>query len=700
MEEQLNQDMNKAFDLEENGLFEEALLLCNKCLQAFPEYKEEIEFEIAKMNYRNGQEEKALVQFLTLYEETGVKDILDFVLDVFYYSRQEEYDRQYQENRRQLKDYAYFYGAEDAPEVHCYPLFAGEADIWYYDSIESKFKNIKHYKIVMEEPEDKVYLGSDLLWMEDILLLEKMTRMKNPVLDMENPLLLVYHRETWELLLQVLDLKDLLAFDRIVFYDDIKRLEDSILEDGVQIPSRMFQNGASDEIIRTINDIQRKYEAKCEEYRAEAARFYKSAGDDIIRHIKEGIPKILFMTSRFTTVCQYHTKSCQTAAERMHLKTELIIEKDRLGRGDSFLLRVKKAALFKPDIIFCIDHLRFEHAIYMGELDEVVWVCWVQDPMPYLMDKNSPSKLGSRDIILNHLMTWKKFLAVGYDEKRLMDAPIPAVPYVYRPYALTSEEQERYGCDICFVCHASDVERWIEKKLQDVPEGNSRKIVCEIYEGYQRLAQESERCFYAEEEFRQYVKSVLERHGISITEETVHKVAEGMFLELNQRIYRRLLVDWLLDAGYTNLKLWGNGWKANPKYAAYAMGPAQNGETLSKIYQASKIVVGNNIMCTAAARAWESMLSGAFYMSNYIPPEEDVTDIRKIMKVDEELVMFHDKRDFLQKVEYYLTHEEERKRMAEIGHKAALERMTFDELMERMIREIPERIDCLEREGI
>ncbi len=115
------------------------------------------------------------------------------------------------------------------------------------------------------------------------------------------------------------------------------------------------------------------------------------------------------------------------------------------------------------------------------------------------------------------------------------------------------------------------------------------------------------------------------------------------------------------------------------------MGPAQNGEILSKILQSTKIVLGNNILGTGAARAWESMLSGAFYMSNYVPPEVDIVDIRKIMREGEDLVMFHDKQDLLNKVNYYLSHETERKQMAEKGRQAALKTMTYNALMRRLL---------------
>lgn len=699
MLDRLNQEINRAFDLEEEGRFEEAIRLCRKCAQDFPENQSEIEIEIAKMNYRNGKEETALLQFLLLYDKTGDQEILDLVLEVFYYSYQEEYDRQYQENCRSLGNYAYFYGEiTDLEHLRYYPIYTGEQNIWYYDSAEDKFGVIQRWGMSAENIVDSVYLSSDLLWLEDILKLEKHSRKQNPFMDMENPLLLVYRRETWELLLQILDIKELLVFDRIVFYESADWLETSFLQDGVAFPDIFLCRNDAGKLIEKVENIYGIYEEEYARYQREALEYYRKNREVIIEHIKAGTPRILFITSRFTTAVQYHAKACKRAADRMHLETELIIEKDRLRRGDGVLIRQRKIACFKPDIFFVIDHFRFEHAMFDG-MDNLVWVCWIQDPLPYIMDTQSPMKLRSRDIILNHYTTWDKFLGVGYDKRRMLDAPVPADSYIYKHYSLSQEEREKYDCDICFVCHGSDVDAWIEEKAKAWGfSEDETSLLYELCKGYQRLVYETGKPFYGQEEFQQYVGAMLGQKVICALEELIKVIAEEMYLWLNQRVYRQALVDWLLDAGHTNIKLWGNGWQTDPKYAPYAMGPAQNGETLSKIYQASKIVMGNNVMTTAAARAWESMLSGAFYMGNYIPPEEDAVDIRKIVKEGEELVMFHDREDLLQKVEYYLNHEEERRRMAEIGCKAALERMTFDKLMQTMIREIPERIEQLEQE--
>ena len=119
----------------------------------------------------------------------------------------------------------------------------------------------------------------------------------------------------------------------------------------------------------------------------------------------------------------------------------------------------------------------------------------------------------------------------------------------------------------------------------------------------------------------------------------------------------------------------------------------KNGETLSKIYQASKIVLGNNIITTAAARAWESMLSGAFYLSNYIPEENDDVDIRKIIEVGKDVIMFYNREDLIEKLHYYLGHEDERQEMIKRGREAALEKMTYDVLMKRVLKEVAERLE-------
>ena len=687
---ELNKYMNKAFEYEEKGYVEEAIQLCSKCMQAFPEYKNELELEIAKMNYRNEKKEQALIQFFTLYQKTGDHEIHDLILEAYYWVRQQEFEERYQENYKQLVQYSNYFGNQEPTEIRYYPILEGKDWIWYYDSTEKVFKDIERHKITMKNPDDTVYLCKDLLWLEDILALEKMTRKVNPFMDMENALLLVYQKETWELLLQIVDLRSLLQLDRIVFYGDKNQLEASFVEDGIRLPSVVIGN-VLNEVLDIINQSRERMLLEYKKYQKETTEYYKENGEMVIQHIKEGKPKILFITSRFTTVLQYHTRDCKAAAEKMGLETELMIEKDRLLTGFNGTVQMRQISKFKPDIIFCIDHFRSERG-YIP--DEVVWITWIQDDLPHILNPETPLKFIERDFVMNHFITWNVIKNVGYPDSRTMDAPIVANGNLYKPYELTEEEKERYGADICMVCHAADAEEYMSDIL-DRFQGSSFKMVIEnLLNDYSRLVMGEGVILYKKEDIAEFIKEYFkEFYSRECPRQLLSFMTEEM-MRFSQRIFRQALADWLIEAGYENLKLWGNGWKKSPKYKKYAMGAAENGEVLSKILQSTKIVLVNNFNVTGAARDLESMLSGNFYMSIYVPPEADATDIRTVLKEGENFVMFYDKPDLLCKVEYYLTHEDERKQMAMKGRQAALETMTYDSFMKKMLAYIKNYFDA------
>ncbi|MCM1326560.1 MAG: glycosyltransferase [Bacteroidales bacterium] len=686
MMEQLHQDINRAFDLEESGNFEEAMRICNECAQNYPDHKNEIDFEIAKMNYRNGREEIALCQFLNLFDKTRDNDILTLILEVYYYSYQEELIQRYQQNYQMLVNYEYYYGKQMPAEIRYCPIFAGEQSIWYYDIKEKQFHVMERYKFSIEEVgEETAWLVTDILWLEDILQIEQRTRIKKPLLDMETPLLLVYQEDTWELLLQLLDLEELIKLNRIVFCNDENALKEPFLNCEMPFLDGTTQFRPWGVLTEKLNSFFNYYRAECERYRVEALEYYKNSKSEVVKHIKDGAPKILFLTSRFTTALQYHVRDCRIALHQQNIETELCIEKNRLCSGVGLLQVIQIVVDFKPDIIFCIDHFRFEFNV-LKELKEIVWISWLQDDMSHIMDKETPAKLTEKDFIMNHFITWQQMKDVGYPISRTMDAPIVANALLYKPYELTEAEWEKYRADICMVCHAADANTYIETLFEEEEDESIRELVRPMLNAYCQWVLAEGKVLYTQEEMCQFITEYMKQTlSMQETEPFSTALAQEVYTPLNQRIYRQMLVDWLIEAGYKNIKLWGMEWSQNPKYKEYAMGAAQNGEVLSKILQSTRITLGNNYNVTGAARAWETMLSGAFYMSNYVPPQEDAVDIRKILQEGENLVVFHDKQDFLDKVDYYLSHDAERKQMAEKGRKAALEKMTYDALMKRML---------------
>lgn len=134
-----------------------------------------------------------------------------------------------------------------------------------------------------------------------------------------------------------------------------------------------------------------------------------------------------------------------------------------------------------------------------------------------------------------------------------------------------------------------------------------------------------------------------------------------------------------------NLKIWGDldaktGLLSELKscYQGKALG-----ETMAKIYNCAKIVLnihdqsmpkGGNI------RTFEICGCGAFQLIDKVPAEW--------FTVSKELVTYSDITDLKQKVEYFLKHDQERQKIADLGFKRVLRDHTYEKHFERLLANI------------
>lgn len=692
MNEILERYLDKILEFEEQGYLEEALKLSEKLQETFSEDAEVLELillERGKLEFRARADREALLDFIHAYKVAKNEEIYQLIMEAYFVPNQEYFRTNYQNNMKFLEEYPHYRIRQGIKETKVVPLWQDDEWLVYVNTETKEFRilvRVKHE--LMPKPNDAVLIINEM-WMDEIIACEEACKQSWSFMDADIPFVMTYDENDWILFCQLYELSELLKKRRCVFLVDEWGCRKWFDEAQTRMPQWIWYNGYQEKYEGILEEIEKKRSSDYKQNIAEVQRYYSGAKEEIQKRILETKPRILFFTSRFTTVLQYHTRDCMQAAKHLGCETELLIEKDGI-HAISEIEMCKVLADFKPDMIFCIDHFRFEWSDLIPK--EIIYVTWTQDPMPLVMDKKSPEKLGDNDFILNHFITWNEFFDIGYDRSRMMDAPIPANSNIYKPYVLTEEEKQAYACDICFVCHASDVDGYILKEQSKYPK-ELQEILCAIYKGYQSYVYETGNLFYSKEVFAEYIKGAcMQYYNITLKEEILQSIAADMCLWFNQRVFRQALVDWLLDAGFHNIKLWGNGWREKEEYKPYAMGPAENGETLSKIYQASKIVIGNNVLTTAAARAWESMLSGSLYLSNYIPSDADITDIRKILD-EKDYVMFHSRKELLEKVSYYLSHEEERLKMAQRERKVALEKMTYDSLIKRVLDTVAERLE-------
>lgn len=654
---------------------------------------EETDYEITKellqqaiKNLENANYFLALTLLIEIYNRNKLECVINFIFQSYVIPNRDYFKKNYQKNVNLFNKYEHYYGENlsEKNEFKYEIIWINQQYLVLFDGnvfIKKDFLD-KHISSV----ENNEVLDINELNYKFIITCDEKIPL-NELNGRRTPIYLYYQQDYFEVALRIFDFQELLKKRRLVILCGKQYLEGFFEDYQALFPNKILGEGCN-EINEILQNIYYKRSEIFRVAREEEERYYKENADIIIDNIKKGKPKILFFTSLFTTALQYHAKNMEKAARKMGCQTELLIEKSEIHRIFTDTLSIKMNE-FRPDIVFLLDHFRYEQDKEINEA--VVVVSWIQDPLSNIIDKNTPLKLGDRDFILNHYITWKTFFEIGYNKNHVIEGAIPGNQDVYKKYEITKEEKEKYSCDICILCHIKSIEDYINNDV-DYIDGLEDKLK-EIFYSYYKLVQSDDNMIlYGLQEYKEFIKySLISFYSIQASDKLIDFYAERMCYELNLIVFRKCLVDWLIEAGYTNIKLWGKGWENQDKYQPYAMGIAENGEVLSKIYQCSKIVLGNNIKTTGAARVWESMLSGAFYLSNWIPQDEDAVDIRKILK-PEDFCMFKGKKDLLEKVNYYLTHEEERQEMIERGKEKALEKMTFDITCKRMIQALKEQL--------
>ncbi len=653
---------------------------------AFPNDIETIFFHQIDLLYKNQAYKEAVFKLTIEYTQNGKNpNVYNKLIELFWEPVKEERMQRYNANASMLQNYELAYG-----ELKEYPeylvLWSDDTMIIYTDGY-GNLSGIDFGKLdEISAFRNSVLAVTNELWEVNIDRLEVISRMEDPHFDEENPLCLLYDDEEWDLMMQLFDLKRWISLDRIVFI----RMENGLSMYLSDLQNRIPNIFIGGENYRRVCDFiiqirEQNYMTNMQQLK----EYYSSNQSSIIEHIKSGKPSIVFFTTRFSTALQYHIRDCNISAQKQGCRTAVMIESHRT-RVCSSNYMVKILIENKPDIMFQLDHFRYEIVNFYPK--EMIFVTWAQDVMPHIMDCDTPSKLGDRDFVVSQMAEWESFKKVGYSLERLIFEPIPANAGLYHPVKISKEDKAKYGADVCMICHSGNVMAVIQEEISCFPEA-SREMLLDAYVSYVNYAKETENVFLDGDVIKGFFDVFIKKfYSAQILQSVLLRMENFLLTRLNPVLYRQMLADWLIAEKDINVKLWGRGWTEVEAYKQYAMGIAPNGEEMSKIIQSSKIVLGNNIALTGAARAAETMLCGAFYLSIASVPKHDLCNIFQWFKENEELESFHNREELIEKVRYYLQNDEARIRKAETGRKKALQKLTYDVFMKDVIQEIGKRM--------
>lgn len=201
-----------------------------------------------------------------------------------------------------------------------------------------------------------------------------------------------------------------------------------------------------------------------------------------------------------------------------------------------------------------------------------------------------------------------------------------------------------------------------------------------IYVASERLALE------LKERLKKPVLPLLQCTDVDVmTFEEREKQYDLLFIGNSRGIYRKILQD-LMPTEH-DLTIYGDGWAKFP-VAEYVKDVYLDNNKVGQAYHDAKILLNDHWddmrnQGIVSNRLFDALAVEAFVISDYMPEIENL--------FGDNIVMYHTPDDLRNKIDYYLTHEEERKKISQNGRKIVEKEHTFKVRMHTIIHDIKER---------
>jgi spore maturation protein CgeB len=138
----------------------------------------------------------------------------------------------------------------------------------------------------------------------------------------------------------------------------------------------------------------------------------------------------------------------------------------------------------------------------------------------------------------------------------------------------------------------------------------------------------------------------------------------------------------LADLG-TEVRLWGTEWDSSPRLAHLAVSRRVDTVHKSRIYAASTINLdlhaGHQQINGISSRVFEVLCCGGFVLTEYRKDLEEYFDIGR------EIDVFSSPEEAKEKIDHYLSHPEERQKMARLGRDKVISGLTISHAAQRML---------------
>lgn len=331
-----------------------------------------------------------------------------------------------------------------------------------------------------------------------------------------------------------------------------------------------------------------------------------------------------------------------------------------------------------------LDHNTYDFAIsylFFGEVSDIFleyglkYIAWVYD---------SPLISLYEDAVSNP----NNYLFI-FDRKETKHLQSRNIPHLYHlpmgvnttrtgALAITPEDEQKFSCDISFVGNLYE-DNTYNKFIHIIPEKDAVHIKYELMHGLCNWHTPKEWPAVSESLLK-FFQNTLKTDFSAARNMDLHLYLGILLLSRKLAEMDRLTVLNTLAEHYP-VHLYTNS-KSSFLSKIQVHPPVDYYTDMTKVFHLSKInlnITLPSIESGLPARIFDIMGSGGFVLTNYQPEIDD------LFVIGRELEVFHDLEELLQKTEYYLTHENERIRIAMNGYQKVMESHTYEHRIRTMI---------------
>jgi hypothetical protein len=334
--------------------------------------------------------------------------------------------------------------------------------------------------------------------------------------------------------------------------------------------------------------------------------------------------KVLGMTSRYSTVLQYSMDELGEAIRAAGHEFILCKEPDDQCAQVPELQMIHE---HQPDLLVSISRMRFENKRVPKNVPAL---CWDQDNLPCMRNEAAGKSIDELTYIAGYGARFG-YQELGWPRENCILAFQAAATHRYHNGPVERSLIDKHRCTFSYTSNASGSVESLVEELRRGYAADAGALAVFDHLTHRLLTQAKTGFAWDTVQTAKLLDAAIQSQKSPLSASTRQQLLIHL-RSVSDRAFRHVALGWVAEycrKNKTTLRLYGNGWESNPRFAEFAAGFLPPGEEVRALYQASDI----NLQIFEAgflhSRSLDGLAAGGFFLYRLAPEARDLDGTEK-----------------------------------------------------------------------